>query len=460
MPFPKGFIWGAAAAAYQVEGSAYRAGGGLSVWDMLARQPGRIYEGGHADVACDHYNRYKEDVGLMKELGLHSYRLSISWPRVLPEGVGKVHAEGLAFYDRLVDELLKNGIEPAVTLFHWDGPLALFHRGGWLNRDSADWFAEYAEVVLRKLGDRVKIWLTMNEPNIFIVLGHGNTIHGPGINYGTRETLLCAHNVMRAHGRGVQVIRAHARKDAQVGWAYAGAGFAEPETEADAPAARKALEQNGDSNPLNVLISLAAWWNDPVFFGRYPVVPQFKDMMEFVKPGDMETICQPLDFFGTNLYNSVTYRADASNPVGLVPVKRPMGYPHTAFNWPVTPGVLYWAPKFYYERYKKPICVLENGLSCADWVSLDGQVHDPNRIDFLNRYLLDYERAANEGIPLMGYYQWSIMDNFEWAEAYKERFGLIHVDYATQKRTPKDSYHWYKKVIATNGTHLHAHDRK
>ena len=448
--FPEGFVWGAAAASYQVEGAATDDGKGPSVWDMFCRKSGAVWMGHTGDVACDHYHRYRDDVALMKELGVKAYRLSVSWPRVMPEGVGAVNPKGLDFYDKLVDELLKSGIEPFVTLFHWDFPLALYHRGGWLNRDSADWFSEYTQKVVRKLSDRVKHWMTFNEPSIFIGLGHQTGIHAPGDKLRFHEVLTGSHNVLLAHGKSVQAIRASSPSSHQVGFAFVGY-TAMPAT----------------NSPQDVAIAMAAmasvrgkdchsntWWMDPIFFGRYPQdgLKLFESELPRIQPGDFKTINQPVDFIGTNIYQGRYFRAGAEGKPEELPFA--VGHPITGFEWPVTPEVLYWGPRFLHERYKKPVYVTENGLSCRDWVSLDGKVHDPQRIDFVARHLQHLQKASRDGVSVKGYFHWSIMDNFEWGEGYKQRFGMVFVDYPTQKRIPKDSAYWYRDVIAANGKNI------
>ena len=454
MSFSKNFTWGAAAAAYQVEGAWDADGKGESVWDMLTRQKGRVWENHNGNVACDHYHRYKDDVRLMSEIGLHAYRLSVSWPRVMPEGTGRVNAVGLAFYDRLVDELLAHKIDPWVTLFHWDYPYDLFLRGGWLNPDSPQWFAEYTAVMVDKLSDRVTHWITLNEPQCFIGLGHLASVHehAPSLKLGMREALIAAHHCLVAHGMSVQTIRARARKTPSIGWAPVGSVFY-PATESadDIEAAREVTHSvKGDNFWSN------SWFADPVVLGHYPEagLQAYGKNVPAFKASDLETICQPMDFYGVNIYTGTPVKA---GPDGKpLPIWFPPGHPHTHFSWKIVPESLYWGPRFLAERYKLPIVITENGLSNVDVVSLDGKVHDPQRIDFLNRYLLALQRAAGEGIDIRGYFHWSIMDNFEWAEGYKHRFGLVHVDYETQKRTLKDSAYWYREVIRTNGACLRA----
>lgn len=447
MSFPQKFVWGAAAASYQVEGAACEDGKGLSVWDMMCRTPGKVWSGHTGDVSCDHYHRWREDVAIMKDMGLKAYRLSLAWPRILPAGTGCVNAKGLAFYDRLVDELLTAGIQPWVTLFHWDYPYELYTRGGWLNPDSPAWFEDYSRVVVEALSDRVAHWMTLNEPACFIGLGLLTGDHAPGDKLGFPEVLRATHHTLLAHGRAVQVIRERARQKPCIGFAPCG-GIVAPASEApaDLEAARQRMFHLFNKDVWNL-----ALWTDPVFLGRYPeeALRAFGAAMPTIRPGDMETICQPLDFCGLNIYSCCTVRAGQDGNPEEVPL--PVGFDMTAMEWPVTPQALYWGPRFTWERYRKPIVITENGMANTDWIALDGAVHDPQRIDFLTRYLREYHRAITDGVAALGYFQWSIMDNFEWAFGYKRRFGLVYVDYPTGRRVPKDSARWYRNVIATNG---------
>ena len=451
MTFPKNFTWGTAAASFQIEGAAREDGKGPSVWDMLCRKPGAVYNGHTGDVACDHYHRYPEDVAILKGMGVKGYRLSVSWPRVLPAGTGAANEKGLAFYDRLVDALLEAGITPWVTLFHWDFPLELYYRGGWLNRDSAEWFADYATLIGKRLGDRVTNWMTLNEPQVYINAGHLEGRHAPGDQLALHEVLRASHNTLRAHGRGVQALRAASPQPCRIGYAPAShPRVPATDSPADVDAARRAFFATPGRN-----VATMSWWLEPVFSGKYPEDgwKLFGHDVPTVAAGDLELIAQPVDFFGINIYAGDRIRATADG--GFEKVPSPVGMPRTAFDWPIVPDAMYWTARFCHERYKMPIVVTENGISCTDSVSLDGKVHDPLRIDFTRRYLLELERAIDGGVPVEGYFHWSFIDNFEWAEGYKQRFGLVHCDYATGTRTPKDSAAWYSEVIRTNGAALH-----
>ncbi len=452
MRFPKGFVFGAASSAYQVEGAADVDGRGPSVWDEFCRRPGAVHQGESGAVACDHYHRYREDVSLMRSIGLRAYRLSLSWPRILPDGTGRINEAGLAFYDRLIDELLGAGIEPWVTLFHWDMPSALFRRGGWLNHDSAGWFADYAELATRRLSDRVRHWITLNEPQVFIGLGHADGKHAPGLKLSFPDCLRAAHHALLGHGRAVLAMRGAARRPLSIGWSPVG-HISCPATDspADIEAARTAMFSVRRRDFWN-----NTWFADPVCRGRYPDdgVRLFGEDMPRIADSDLETIHQPLDFYGVNIYSGGQVKAGPGGEPVDIPA--PPGAPTTTFRWLIRPEVLNWGPRLLAERYGLPITITENGMANVDTVDLDGRVQDPQRIDFTRRHLLELGRAARDGVNVLGYFHWSILDNFEWAEGYRERFGLIHVDYATQRRTLKDSAHWYRRVIATHGEVLSA----
>lgn len=454
MTFPSDFIWGTATSAYQIEGSHEAHGRGPSVWDAFCRQEGRIRNADTGDVAADHIAHYRRDVSLMKQIGLGAYRFSISWPRVMPEGVGAVSETGLAFYDRLVDELLNAGIAPWVTLFHWDLPLALHHRGGWLNDASPDWFDEFTRAVVDRLSDRVSHWFTINEPQVFIELGHGTGEHAPGLSLPLEDRLRIGHNVLLAHGRAARTIRERARTAPEVGWATVGVVGIPVDAERDIDAARRTTFGIG-SNP----IWSNTWWSDPAFLGEYPEdgLTAFGHLMPTGWERGLGLIKQPLDFYGFNIYRGDYVRASQEGEHEQMPV--PVGTPRTHFGWEITPEVLRWAPQFFFERYGKPIVVAENGMSNADWVNLAGSVEDPQRVDYLARHLLALRSAIESGVPVRGYFHWSLLDNFEWAEGYHQRFGLVHVDFSTQVRTPKRSAAFYSRVIQSNGGVLDECDR-
>jgi beta-glucosidase len=396
----------------------------------------------------------------MKQIGLHAYRFSISWPRIFPTGSGSVNNAGLDFYSRLVDELLARGVQPWVTLFHWDLPLELYNQGGWLNRSIADHFENYAAAVVKRLSDRVTNWMTINEPQIFLGPGENEGLQTSNAKKSHAERLRAAHIALLAHGRGVHAIRANAKLKPSVGWAPIGRvkvpATDSPQDHAAAVAATYGIYAKDFWNN--------AWFADPVFEGHYPAdglrlyAPDLETadglpvrrMLE--DHADLSVIRQPLDFYGINVYDAERIRAGKDGTPEKVPF--PPGHAQTAVRWYVIPEALYYGPKLLYERYKVPIVITENGMSSHDWVDCDGRVRDYARVDYTRRYLLEVARAIKDGADVRGYFHWSILDNFEWQNGYKERFGIIHVDYATQKRTLKDSAHWYAKVIATNGATL------
>ncbi len=446
--FPESFLWGAAAAAYQIEGAAFEGGRGRSVWDDFCDRPGAVKHGHSGAIACDHLHRYADDVAIMRDLGLHAYRLSISWPRVLPDGVGTANEAGLDFYDRLVDALLAAGITPWITLFHWDMPSALFQRGGWLNRDSAAWMGEYANLLGRRLGDRVTHWITLNEPQVYIDLGHRTGIHAPGLTLSRREQLIAGHHTMRAHGHAVRALRAACPKPVQVG--VTAVGMAACPVDDDPATIEVARRATNDVSPHEHFSN--AWWFDPMCLGSYPehgLAAFGADADGLANDADLAEIHQPIDFIGLNIYQGRRVKVGADGGAETVPFG--VGHPTTTFDWPVIPEALRWGPYFAHERYRLPVYITENGLASMDWVARDGRVHDANRIDFTARYLVELHKAITDGADVRGYFHWSILDNFEWAEGYTKRFGLVHVDYDTQVRTIKDSARWYAEVIASNG---------
>jgi beta-glucosidase len=447
MGFPDNFKWGAATSSYQIEGGAFEDGKGLSIWDVFCQKDGTVWRNQTGAVACNHYHQYRADISLMKDIGLKAYRFSINWPRVLPRGTGTINKKGIDFYSRLVDALLEAGIEPWITLYHWEYPQELYYRGGWLNPDSPDWFAAYTTVIVDHLSDRVTHWMTLNEPQCFIELGHRTGLLAPGLRLHQKEILLAGHHALLSHGKAVQAIRASSKTKCQVG--YAPAAFPRvPLTDnpADIEAASNVTFSIPKPDGWNT-----SWWIDPVYLGTYPEegLRLFKNHLPAIHPNDMKIICQPLDFFGVNIYTAHSVRAGDDGQPEEIPDRD--GCDMTAHTWPVVPKALYWASCFFYERYRLPIVITENGMSNTDWVALDGRVHDPQRIDFMKRYLRELSRAADTGVEIRGYFHWSLLDNFEWSRGYRERMGLVHVDYTTLKRTPKDSAYWYHDVIASNG---------
>ena len=446
MAFKKDFAWGVATAAYQIEGGWNEGGRGESIWDVFCHEPGKIKEGATGDVACDHYHLFRDDVKLMKELGIKAYRFSLSWSRIFPQGIGEVSEDGVRFYNELIDALLENGIEPYITLYHWDLPQALYQKGGWMNSDCVQWFAAYAAKVAELFSDRMRYFITFNEPQCFVGVAFVKGVHAPGLKIGLRDAFQMAHNVLKAHGAAAKAMRGAAVRPIQIGYApTCSAHYPATETAENIEAARQKFFACPGLDAPNVLWSVS-WWSDPVIFGRYPEdgLRLYKDYLPEITEEDMALIFQPIDFYGQNIYNGQAIEATEAGPRI---VKRKAGYSITSLGWPVTPEALRWGPRFLYERYKLPVFITENGMSAHDSISLDGKVHDPNRIDFLHRYLLELEKATEDGVDIGGYFQWSFMDNFEWAEGYAPRFGLVYVNYETQQRIPKDSAYWYKHWI-------------
>ncbi len=443
--FPKNFVWGVATSAYQIEGAASEDGKGMHIWDVFTKEPGKIFEGHTGYVACDHYHRYQEDVAIMKEMGIKAYRFSIDWSRILPEGKGKINEKGIEFYNNLIDALIEAGIQPYITLYHWELPYELYKRGGWMNQDVVEWFGDYAALAAEKFSDRVTHFITFNEPQCFIGLGFLQGEHAPGIKAPIRDTFIMAHNVLKAHGRAVQRLREKAKQTVQIGIApTSNVSYPQTDRPEDIKAAKELLfgMPKLENWGFNV-----AWWSDPVVLGHYPKegLVKYEAYLPDITEADMKLISQPIDFYGQNIYNGHCVRMGKDGKPEIV--KQNEDFPHTAMNWPITPECLYWGPKLLQERYGLPIYITENGLSCRDIISADGKVHDPGRIEFLHRYLGELERAIMDGVDVGGYFQWSLLDNFEWCHGYKERFGLIYVDYQSQKRIWKDSAYWYREKI-------------
>ncbi len=387
---------------------------------------------------------------MMKDLGHKVYRFSLSWPRLFPEGVGRRNDAGYRFYNDLVDELLKAGIRPLVTMFHWDYPYALFQKGGWMNPQSPQWFEDYAKDVVGFLSDRVTDWITMNETVVFLIMGHLSGIHAPGIQFSRADVMLMLKHALIAHGRACMAAREVAKQPVRLSYApVAGVDYPHEETPEAIEAARKSTFS---ASPDNFFWSPSLYF-EPVLKGVWPedVAKVLGDDDPGMTESELHVMNQPLDMLGLNFYQGVPVMPCSC---GVEKVKPKPGEPRTAFDWTVTPDGIYWSVRFFWERYGVPLFITENGTSCCDWVALDGAVHDPQRIDYTRRYLQWLHRATVEGIPVEGYTHWSLMDNFEWAEGYKQRFGLVHVDFETLKRTPKDSAHWYRDVIASNGANI------
>jgi len=444
--FPEGFLWGASTAAYQIEGAWNEAGKGESIWDRFVRRPGAIENGGTGDVACDHYHRVAEDVALMADLGLRSYRFSISWPRVFPQGRGAANQSGLDFYDRLVDQLLVAGILPNVTLYHWDLPQALQDRGGWPNRDTADWYADYAHAVFERLGDRVPLWSTHNEPGVAAFHGYGYGVHAPGIADDT-QAYQAAHHFLLSHGKAVQVFRQGGYRG-EIGIVL-NLGHLQPasDREADYQAYRRAYEQEVDLflGPL-----YRRGYPQALFDWIGPHQPQ-------VQPGDLALIGQPIDFLGVNYY--MTSRVAHSRRGGLLKTKATSisapEWGRTTMGWGVSPAGLTAVLLDIKSRFDNPkLLVTENGCAFPDEPDGEGFVRDKLRIEYLRTHLRAVLDAMAAGANVRGYCVWSLIDNFEWARGYTPRFGLVRVDYETLRRIPKQIAHWYRDVIAHNGANL------
>jgi len=436
LSFPADFLWGVSTSAYQIEGAWNEEGKGPSIWDTFTHTPGHVVNHDTGDVACDHYHRWRADVDLLHDLGVQAYRFSVSWPRILPAGRGQVNQAGLDFYDRLVDALLEKGLQPFLTLYHWDLPQALQDRGGWPARETVSAFAEYARVVGERLSDRVRWWTTHNEPFVAAVLGHFTGEHAPGIR-DARAALQAAHHLLLSHGEAAHVLRAAARRPIQVGIAlnlqpvYPASGAVE-----DAQAARR----------FDGLLN--RWFLSPLYHGTYPedMLEQVGPLAPAVQPGDLARIAAPLDFLGVNYYSRFLARHNLEQPVLHVEqVQAPQA--ETSLMWEIYPAGLQELLEQVWRDYRPgALFVTENGIPLADAPDATGEVQDPGRIDFLRRHLERARQVSAAGIPLRGYMVWSFLDNFEWALGYQMRFGLVYVDFATQRRIPKASARWYSQV--------------
>jgi beta-glucosidase len=437
--FPEGFLWGSATASYQIEGSPLADGAGASIWHTFSHQPGVIAGDHNGDVACDHYNRWREDIALMRELGMRAYRFSISWPRVFPAGYGAVNEPGLAFYDRLVDGLLEAGIEPMVTLYHWDLPQALQNEGGWSNPEIAGHFADYAEVTMRKLGDRVNKWITFNEPWVFHWVGSVLGIHAPGQN-DMAAALAGGHHTLRAHGLAVQRFRGIV-PDGKIGITLSVQAHLPATDDArDVEAAARARAFNNE------------WFVDPIVFGEYPAAlrEQFGELLPEITESDREIFRQPFDFLGLNYYTRNVQRAD-ENGFFRAATERPAGF-YTSMDSEIYPAGLYHVLREFDSRYGLPLYITENGAGFyGETPAADGQVKDSERLLYLQGHLEMCHRAISEGVDLRGYLVWSLLDNFEWGFGYAMRFGIVRCDFETLERTPKLSALWLRRVMGENG---------
>jgi beta-glucosidase len=451
--FPEGFLWGTATASYQVEGAVDEDGRGSSIWDTFSHTPGKVLHGDTGDIACDHYHRLEADLDLMADLGLQAYRFSVAWPRIQPEGSGPANQKGLDYYRRLVDGLRSRSIEPALTLYHWDLPQALEDRGGWTSRETSERFAEYANMVYEALNDSVRMWITLNEPWVSAWMGHDTGVHAPGIK-GTSKALAATHHLLLGHGLALEKMRSLGRGDNQLGITL-NLSPVRPATgdAADAEAARRV---NGNANRLYL---------DPLFRGSYPedMVKHYRSESDFsfIRDGDLEKISQPLDFLGVNYYFRHTV-ADGRRESDLATAMRfsdldaatvlPPEVETTAMGWPVEADGLTELLIHLHEEYTQiPIYITENGRAVHDYVDPEGGVDDEERIAFLDSHFRAAHEAMQRGVDLRGYFVWSLLDNFEWAEGYSKRFGIVFVDYGTQRRIPKMSARWYKGVIERNG---------
>lgn len=438
--FPKDMKWGVATASYQIEGATSEGGRGPSIWDTFAKTPGKVVNGDNGDIACDSYHRYDEDVELMKELGVDTYRFSVAWPRIFPNGVGEVNQEGLDYYHRLIDKLLENGIEPMCTLYHWDLPQALQDKGGWANRETIDAFVQYSELMYKEFSGKIKKWITLNEPWCISFLSNFIGVHAPG-NRDLQLATQISHHLLVAHGKSVIKFR-ELGIDGEIGFA--------PNTTWLEPYSTRQEDIDACNREIGWYIE---WFMDPVFKGTYPdfMVEWFKKKgVELqIEEGDMDTIQQPIDFLGINYYTGHIARYKENE--GLLDWELvEMNYNRTDIGWPIYPDGFYNVLTRIKDNYGDvPIYITENG-SCYNDEPENGVVQDDGRISYFEQHLTALHRAMESGVNIKGYIIWSLLDNFEWAEGYTMRFGIVHVNYRTLKRTPKESYYWLKQTITNN----------
>jgi beta-glucosidase len=440
LDFPKDFIWGAATASYQIEGAWNADGKGESIWDRFSHTPGKVEHGDTGDTACDHYHRWRDDVALLKELEIRAYRFSVAWPRVLPAGRGRINQPGMDFYSQLVDRLLEEGIEPTVTLYHWDLPQSLQDEGGWPARMVVDAFVEYTQAVSRALGDRVKNWITLNEPWVSAFIGYREGIHAPG-HTDLGEAIHASHHLLLAHGQAVPVIRANC-PGAKVGITL---NFTPQEPASPSVADREAATWMDGY--------IHRWYLDPLTGRGYPqdMVTSYGRALDFVRPGDLDIISTPVDFLGVNYYSRNIARAENLSETENAARTVFRGEEITEMDWEVYPEALYTLLGRLHLDYAFPaVLITENGAAYQDKVAPDGQVDDPTRLSYIKRHLEMVNRAIHAGVPVKGYFVWSFLDNFEWSFGYSKRFGIVYVDFQTQKRIPKSSARWYRQVIREN----------
>ena len=446
--FKENFIFGAATASYQIEGSIDADGKCESIWDTFTKNKDNIIDKSDGSVCCDSYLKYKDDVKIIKDLGVDAYRFSIAWTRVIDEN-NKPNKKGLNYYVKLCKELVKNNIKPVVTLYHWDLPQWLEDKGGFLNDEIPDYFAYYTDIVTKALDGLVKDYITINEPQCIIFTSHVACVFAPGNKYNDEQILRAVHNLLKCHGRAVEVIRKNV-KDSTVGFAPCSRPMipADPNNKL---LEQKCYEKFFELKKESEYSNLVSIYSDPIFLGDYPksYYEEFKDILPNITKDDLKLISQPIDYIYQNIYSGNYYDLDENN--NLIKKDFYFGYPQGSIDWlQVVPESLYYGPKYLYQRYKKPIIISENGYCNADVISLDGKVHDPQRIDYLRRYLAEFERVSKE-IDVRGYFVWSLFDNFEWNSGLSKRFGLVYIDYNTGKRIKKDSFREYKNIIKKRG---------
>ena len=437
------FVWGVATAATQIEGGTKQDGKSPTIWDVMSEDETFIAHGHKAENADDSYNRFDEDLKLLKKLGVNAYRFSLSWARIIKDGDGEINEKGLAHYSEMIDKLLEANIEPFITLFHWDLPHALFLKGGWLNRDITKAFKKYVEAVAEAFGDKVNHFITFNEPQCVLGARLGGTL--PDAKYTAKDRNIMVHNLLLCHGEAVKALRKY--KNIKIGYApWNDARIPLTNSKEDIEAARQSYFDIDRGDMWGVSV-----FTDPIVLGDYPKkyyeINRKEDLPD-IKEGDLELISQPIDFYCQNIYQGQYVKSDGNGGYEIVKPKQNAVF--TCMNWVVSPEALYWGPKFLYERYKLPFYITENGCAVTDIITEDKQIHDSPRCEFLKQYLAQYKKAKDEGVDIRGYFVWSLLDNLEWYEGYRKRFGLVYVDYETYERYPKDSFYFYQEYIKNN----------